>query len=286
MTVAKITNLLSTSFNINNEYIELLLYTLIASIFIKFLSLCFKLINKKMKLNEKQIYTANKRNKTILTIILILILTIIWKESLKNIITLISFISAAITLAARDIIFNYFCGLYIKITKPIKIEDRIKIGEYTGDIININNLNFELLEVNNTTNQSTGIILHLPNSLIFNTPLKNYNKAFKYIWDELTIRIDINSNIELAKTTLLKIVNSNSVVKEIPKKMKKEIENSISKYRIYYNNLTPIIYTKIEEEFIYLTIRFLTHPKKQRNVQSDLYTNILKAFKQKNINLK
>lgn len=284
--IDKITLTISKFLKIDYNLTSMLICTLIAFLFIKILSIILKLINKKINLNEKQIYLINKRNKTILTIIFLFILMIIWRELLKNIITFISFISAAITLAARDIIYNYFVGLYIKIIKPIKIEDRIKINDYLGDIININNLNFEILEVDKTTNQSTGKIIHIPNSLILTAPLKNYNKAFKYIWDELTIRIDIDSDIELAKTLLLKLVNTNSVIKEIPKKMKKEIENSSKQYRIYYNNYAPIIYTKIEEDKCLLTIRFLIHPKKQRNVESDLYNNIIKLFKQNNIIIK
>lgn len=282
----KINILLSNILYFDNKLNRLFLYTIITALLIKLTSFIIKFITKKRNLTEKQIYTFHKRTKTTLNIIFIILLTIIWKDLLGNAITFISFISAAITLAARDIIFNYFCGIYIKITKPIQIEDRIKIGDYTGDIININNLNFELLEVDPETNQSTGIIIHLPNSLIFNTPLKNYNKAFKYVWDELTIRINADSDIELAKKILLKIVTSNSIIKEIPKKMKKEIEQSISKYRLYYNNYSPIIYTKLNEDKCYLTIRFLIHPKKQRTVESELYNNIIKLFKRNNISMK
>ena len=69
----------------------------------------------------------------------------------------------------------------------------LKHGNYDkmNDVINIKALNFEVLEVNNETftGQSTGVITHIPNSNIFNYPLRNYNKAFKYIWDELTVKV-------------------------------------------------------------------------------------------------
>ena len=67
--------------------------------------------------------------------------------------------------------------------KPFDLEDRIEINNYKGDVININALNFEVLEVNNETfiGQSTGVITHIPNSTIFHYPLRNYNKAFKYL---------------------------------------------------------------------------------------------------------
>jgi len=271
--------------NLKNIYLINLIYTIIIFSLLKILSKFLNFIIKKFIKSEKNLYILQKANKAFNTFLFLLLTIIIWRNEFKNIITLISFISAAITLAAREIIFNYFSGIYIKLSKPIKIEDRIKVGDITGDIININLLSFELLEVDLETNQSTGKIIHIPNSQIFNTSIKNYNTAFKYIWDEISINISINSDISKAKKILLKIINSNEIIKDIPKKMEKEILNSKSNYRIYYNKLTPIIYTKIKENKINLTIRFLIHPKKQRNVESDIYEKILKEYKKNNITL-
>ena len=239
-----------------------------------------------MNLDERLIYTANQRNKTLLSILLFLVLIYIWHEQLKEIITLISFISAAITLAARDIIFNYFCGLFIKIKKPIKVEDRIKVNDILGDVISINALNTEILEVNADNNQSTGIIINVPNSVIFNNATKNYNSVFKYIWDELEIKVNIDTDIQKAKDILFDILKSEETIKDIPKKMKRELAKNSADYHIYYNNLTPIIYTKIVDDGIILNVRFLIHPKKQRNIESNIYEQILDRFRKENIILK
>ncbi|MBE5806313.1 MAG: mechanosensitive ion channel family protein [Clostridiales bacterium] len=277
--------LLKNFINFQNPQLHKIIYTIIIFIILKIIWKIINFLNIKISNNEKQIYTIHKKNKTIFTIIYLLIFFIIWNKELKNVITLISFISAAVTLAARDIIYNYFCGIYIKLIKPFKIEDRIKLDDTIGDIININSLSFELLEVDDNTNQSTGKIIHTPNSRIFSTSIKNYNTAFKYIWDEISIPISPNSNISLAKKILLKIVNSNEIIKDIPKKMKQEIKNCNTNYRIYYNKLSPIIYTKIEENKIILTLRFLIHPKKQRNVESEIYEKLLIEYKKNNITI-
>lgn len=279
------TNFLMKTLNITNIYIINIIYTLLAFIILKIISRLIKFINKKAISSEKQIYIFQKRNKAIFTILFSLITLLIWQNELKDIITLISFVSAALTLALRDIIYNYFSGIYIKLSKPINVEDRIKVGDTTGDVINISSLSFELLEVDLETNQSTGKIIHIPNSQIFSAQIKNYNTAFKYIWDEISINISLNSDIDKAKKILLKIVSTNEIIKDIPKKMKMEIKNSNSDYRIYYNKLTPIIYTKIKENKITLTARFLIHPKKQRNVESDLYEKIFQEYKKNNITL-
>lgn len=271
--------------HIENIYILNLLYSIVFYLILSIIRRLFNFINRKYVKDAKQIYIINKRNKRFFTIIYTIAIFIIWRKELKDIITLISFISAAITLAARDIIYNYFCGIYIKVTKPIKIEDRIKVGEMIGDIININAFNFEILEVDVNTNQSTGKIIHIPNSQIFNSAIKNYNTAFKYIWDEISIAISLDSDFELAKEILLNLINNNEVIKNIPTKAKSEIRHSTSEYRIYYNNLTPIIYTKIQDNKIILNVRFLIHPKKQRNVESDIYEQIITEYKKNNITI-
>lgn len=286
MFLLNLTEILKKFFNIKSDYIILIIYTLIIYITYKLSIKVFAYITKKMNLDERLIYTANQRNKTLLSILLFLVLIYIWHEQLKEIITLISFISAAITLAARDIIFNYFCGLFIKIKKPIKVEDRIKVNDILGDVISINALNTEILEVNADNNQSTGIIINVPNSVIFNNATKNYNSVFKYIWDELEIKVSIDTDIQKAKDILFDILKSEETIKDIPKKMKRELAKNSADYHIYYNNLTPIIYTKIVDDGIILNVRFLIHPKKQRNIESNIYEQILDRFRKENIILK
>lgn len=271
--------------NIQNIYIINIIYTIISIIVLNIISKIIKNINLRTIDSEKHIFLIQKRNKALTTIIIFITILFIWKNEIKDIITLISFISAALTLAIREIIYNYFCGIYIKISKPIKIEDRIQIEETIGDVININSLSFELLEVHHETNQSTGKIIHIPNSQIFAQKTINYTTAFKYIWDEININVSIDSDLEKAKKILLKLIEQNEIIKDIPKKMKNEIKNSRSEYRIYYNKLTPIIYSKLDENKIILTVRFLIHPKKQRNVESEIYENVIKEFKKNNITI-
>ena len=82
------------------------------------------------------------------------------------------------------------------------------------------------------------------------------------------------------------ILKSEETIKDIPKKMKRELAKNSADYHIYYNNLTPIIYTKIVDDGIVLNIRFLIHPKKQRNIESNIYEQIIDRFRKDNIILK
>lgn len=271
---------ISKLFNIDEIYIGLILKTIIIIFLILVVEKIGIRIIKQTRDSKKE-YNYTKKYKLIIRIIILSAIIIVWGKYIKNFLTLISLVSAAFTIAIRDLIFNFFCGIYIKIVKPFVVEDRIEINGYKGDVVNINTMNFEILEVSNvdTTGQSTGIIIHLPNSIIFNYPLKNYNKAFKYIWDEITIKIPLDYDVNKAKKVLYKIVNSNEIIKKIPPKLKKQINNVSNSYRIYYNQYDPIIYTKINEDHIELQIRYLIHPKKARYVESIISSDILLAYK-------
>ena len=282
----KLINYISQTTSIEEKYIILMIKTLILFLILTVIKKIGFRIIKCVKDSKKE-YLYTRKYKLFINIIKGLIFLLLWGEYISSFLTIISLISAGFTIALRDLIFNFFSGIYIKIKKPFEIEDRIEINNYKGDVININALNFEVLELNNETftGQSTGVITHIPNSNIFHYPLRNYNKSFKYIWNELTIKVPLNSKISKTKSIIYKIVNSNEIIKNIPPKMKNQINNISGDYRIYYNHYDPIIYTKVVDQYIELTVRYLVHPKKARYVNSTLWTNIITAHQNHEIEL-
>lgn len=243
------------------------------------------IINKKF--TDRKGYYITQTFLLILNIIEILCLLFIWDDYIKNLMTLISVVSAALTIALRELILNFFCGLYIKIKKPFNVEDRIQIDDLKGDVMNISTLNFEVLEVSNKDDrgQSTGVVITFPNSIVFSKAIKNINKGFKYVWDELTINIKMDCDLVKNKQELYKIVNGLEVVKNIPKKMKEEVDIVNQTNRVYFNKYDPIIYTKLVGDHIELTIRYLMHPKKSRYVESVIWNKVYLSYKEGIIDL-
>lgn len=272
---------------IGDDYLVLILKSILLLILSRILYKVIVLIFTKKIKTSRKVFLFNKNISILINIISLIVLFIIWEPHLKNIITLISFISAGLTIAIRDIILNLFAGIFINARKPFKLEDRISIDGVIGDVVVINALSFKILEVKDRENgeQSSGLIINIPNSFVFSKSLKNYNTAFKYIWEEITVKIPLDADVEKNKKELLEIVENNEIVASIPKKMNKEIHDASLDYRIYYNHLTPIIYTKVVDSHIELTARFLVHPKKSRIVEDDVWTKILKKFKENKIDL-
>src|SRR5574344_924973 len=278
---------IATYLNLKSVYVNLIIQSLLLFLLLNIISKIIIYIYAKSGANAKNAFLFKERINIIINIIIVCGLFIIWEDHLKNIITLISFISAGVAIAVKEVILNLIAGVIIKTKKTLKLEDRVEINEMKGDVVALSALSFKILEVNSKVDgeQSTGLIINIPNSFIFTYALKNYTTAFKYIWDEMTINLPLDADVEKTKKIILKIVNNNDVVKAIPKKMTKEIEDSSLDYHIYYNHLEPIIYTSINLNKIVLKVRFLVHPKKVRIVEDDIWLKIIKENNQNNIRL-
>ena len=273
-----ILNKLSELTSIDSKYWILIFKTLLFFIVLDVIKKIVIKLFKNIKDSKKE-YIYTQKLKLFISFIKLLIFILIWGSYLKGFITIISFVSAAFTIALRDIILNFFAGLYIKMLKPFQVEDRIEINNYKGDVVNINTLNFELLEVDNKDfmGQSTGVITHVPNSVIFSYPLRNYDKAFKYIWNEIVVNVPLDFDVEKVRKILYRIVNKNDVIDKVPENVKKDIKDISTDYRIYYTEYKPVIYCKVVGDYVEYTLRYLVDPRKAKYVNSSIWKHILIA---------
>lgn len=277
---------LSTVTSIDKVYFELIFSTTILILFfIGIKKLGKTLITRKT--DGRKEFLITQTFLIIVNVLEVFCIIFIWDDYIKSLMTFVSVLSAAMTIALRDIIYNFFSGIYIKVKKPFKVEDRIQIDDLRGDVMSISALDFEVLEISTKENngQSTGVVVSMPNSYIFSKPLKNLTKGFKYIWDELTVKVELDCDLSANKQEIYKIINNIETIKSIPKKMKSEVENLNNSNRIYFNQYDPIIYTKIVDGHVELTIRFLMHPKKARYIESVIWNKIYTSYREGKINL-
>lgn len=281
-----ILNRLSELTSIDSKYWVLIFKTLVFWLVLDIIKRIIIRVFKRIKNGRKE-YEYTQKLKLVISILKLFVFILLWAKYLKGFITIISFISAGFTIALRDVILNMFAGIYIKIVKPFNVEDRIEINNYKGDVVNINAMNFELLEVDNADfmGQSTGVITHVPNSTIFSYPLRNYDKVFKYIWNEITVNIPLDFDIEKVRKTLYRIVNKNDVIDKVPEIVKKDIQDISTDYRIYYSEYTPIVYCKVMGDYVEYTLRYLVDPRKARYVNSSIWKHILLAHQKGEIKL-
>ena len=228
-----------------------------------------------LKIQEKHEY--RKRVGYAAGFIYFIILIPIWAESTKQWATIISVMSAGIALALSPVLLNLAGWVYIITRRPFNTGDRIELGKVIGDVIDIRVLHTSLLEIGNWVDgeQGTGRLVRLPHGQIFKNALYNYTQGFEYIWNELSIVITFESDWKKAKEILLEFGKQES--QEIQEQVKNKIKRMSEKYLIYFKKFTPIVYTKIGDNGIKLTLRYLTDVKQRRTGENRLSTKILEA---------
>jgi small-conductance mechanosensitive channel len=285
--VKDMSNILGDNIGIEQTIVYYFIISIIIIIVLNLIKFLFNNLTSSKFKDSKLKYKYNKTSNLVFNIIIFILILLVWEEYLKSILTYLSFFSAGVAIASRELIINFFAGIYIKFNKPFILEDRIETDEIKGDVVNINALSFDVLEISNRVNgeQSTGRIVHVPNSYVFNHPVINYVRGFKYIWNEMKLKITLDSDIVMAKKILYEIIDKN-IKEDIIEKMENQVEDASKDYRIYFNKLEPIIYTSINDGCIEMYLRFLVHPRKYRNIENNIWCDIIKEFKNnKNINL-
>jgi len=178
----------------------------------------------------------------------------------------------------KDPIVNLTAWVFIIIRQPLKIGDRVQIGEITGDVIDIRLFQFSVMEIGNwvDADQSTGRVIHIPNGIVFTQPQANYTTGFIHIWHEIPILVTFESNWKKAKELLTEIVNKNTM--HISEEAEKQIKSAARKYLIFYAKLTPIVYTTIRDSGVLLTLRFLCEPRSRRSTEEKILEEVLEVF--------
>ena len=226
-------------------------------------------------------YRWRKTTGYIYMILVFLVLFRIWFNPHWDIVNIVALVAAAVIIALQDLIKSLAGWFTLIWMRPFQVGDRIQIDNgITGDVIDIRFFKFSLNEVGNWVHadQSTGRVMHVPNSVVLDKTIVNFTETFPYIWIELPVMITFESNWEKAKDILQKIADEHS--QKVSTNAKAKIKEASKHYMIYYNMLTPIIYTSIAASGVLLTMRLLVEPHKRRNCEHTIWEDILKEFAQ------
>ncbi|MBF4694972.1 mechanosensitive ion channel domain-containing protein [Fusibacter ferrireducens] len=243
-------------------------------ILIRFMS---RILFKTIKTNSVY-YTTRKRLSYFNTVILLVVIVLIWSGSKLDLATYVGFISAGIAISLRELFTNMAAWLIIVFQKPFEVGDRITVNDMVGDVIDIKVFQTVLMEVSapERGQQSTGQIVHIPNNFLFLHGIVNANKGFVYIWNEIEVRLTLDSSWELAKRKLEEIINHHTL--HLSKEAEENVIEASKRYMLHYTNLTPIVFVRVQGGYLYLTIRYLCEPRQARMTENLIWQEILTAF--------
>src|SRR5438094_305318 len=198
-----------------------------------------------------------------------------WVESFT---TIVGFLSAGLAIALKDPVSNLAGWAFILWRRPFEVGDRVQIGPHAGDVIDLGLFQFTINEIGPWVqpDQASGRIIHVPNGKIFTDPVANYNKGFKYIWNEVPVLVTFESDWRKAKQILTKIAVKHA--EHLTAEAEHDLLEASQQYLINYRKLTPIVYTKVVDSGVQLTIRYLIEPRKRRGTEHAIWEEILTEF--------
>lgn len=239
--------------------------------------LILKLVFKNVTGAAKR-YKWQRSTRYITSLLVILVIVRIWFTGFGDFVTYLGLLSAGLAIALQDLLKNIAGWFFIIWRRPFTLSDRIQIGDHAGDVVDIRLFQFTILEIGNwvKADQSTGRIIHIPNGRVFVDALANFNKGFGYIWSEIPILVTFESDWKKAKDILNKIVVAEAP--QISSSAAQKIKKVSRMYMIFYNKLSPIVYSSIEDSGVLLTIRYLTEHQKRRFNDEKITEAILDEF--------
>ncbi len=213
-----------------------------------------------------------------LTIVTLVLVGRVWIRAFDSLATFLGLASAGLAVAMHDSIANVAGWFFILWRKPFKAGDRIQIGAIKGDVIDLRLFQFSVIEVGNwvDADQSTGRIVHIPNSHILREAVSNYETGFQYIWHEIPVLITFESDWRKAKALLGSIAVEHA--EHLSEGAEAQIRRAAMRYLIFFKKLTPIVYTTVKESGVLLTLRYIVKPRERRKSEEAIWEAILDAF--------
>ncbi|KAA3620046.1 MAG: mechanosensitive ion channel family protein [Calditrichaeota bacterium] len=202
----------------------------------------------------------------------------IWFAGIQSLATFLGLVTAGLAIALQDIVKSFAGWGFILWRRPFSVGDRIQVGANAGDVVDIRIFKFTMMEIGNWVHadQSTGRIIHLPNSYVLTEAISNYGQGFQFIWNEIPVLLTFESNWEKGKEILQEIATRHAA--HLSSAAEKRLKEASKRYMIFYKTLTPTVYTSVQDCGVMLTIRYLIDPRQRRSSEQGIWEDILREF--------
>jgi small-conductance mechanosensitive channel len=212
----------------------------------------------------------------VLSFILVSVLFVNWYAAVVS----LGLISLIVGFALQQPFTSFVGWIYLMIKAPYRVGDRIKLGDATGDVIEVSYFDTTLWEFGGrylSTDHPTGRIIKFPNSEVFNSAIYNYTwPLFPYVWNEIKFNIAYESDLEFVATSMQQVAEE-----EVG-------ESMMDRVRVYRELLaqTPVDALEVREHpavlfrisentWLEAIVRYLVHPKEAGRVKTRLIKKLL-----------
>jgi small-conductance mechanosensitive channel len=228
-------------------------------------------------------YNLRRILKLLVGLVLILIvISIIFANWYTTIVSL-GLISLILGFALQTPITSFIGWIYILVRAPYRVGDRIRIGEATGDVIDVSYLDTTLWEFGGqylSTDHPSGRIIKFPNSNVLDTAVYNYSwPLFPYIWNEISFQVAYDSDLEFVAKTMQETAEEElgPAMIERVKTFRELLANTpVDQLEVREH---PAVFFRINPNtWVEATVRYIVEPKQAGRVKTKLIKKMLERL--------
>lgn len=191
--------------------------------------------------------------------------------------------SIIIGLAVQTPMKSFIAWLYILVRQPFRVGDRIKIGDATGDVIDVGYLDTTLWEFGGqylSGDHPSGRLIKFPNEKVLDELIYNYSwPLFPYIWNEVKFQVAYNADLEFIASTMQKVTEE-----ELGREMIERVQTfrdllaqtPVDELEVHEH--PRVIFRVGENTWLEAIVRYLVAPREAGRVKTRLIKKLLAAL--------
>jgi small-conductance mechanosensitive channel len=220
----------------------------------------------------------------------------IWFDDPTRLTTAAGLITAGLAFALQKVVTSVAGYFVILRSRVFTVGDRILMAGVRGDVIRLGFVQTTVMEMGQPpgerpddpkvwvkSRQFTGRIVTVTNDKIFDSPVFNYTNEFPYLWEELTIPVSYKDDRNKAEQIILNAAQRNAVSTDDMKE--EEISRLQQHFFITRDSLRPHVYMRLTDNWIELSLRFLTKEHGSRDVKDTMSREILRDLEEAKIGI-
>jgi small-conductance mechanosensitive channel len=122
---------------------------------------------------------------------------------------ILGFLSVGIGFGLQNITSNFVAGLILLLERPIKVGDRIMVGNQEGDVVEINMRSTTIRTLNNVS-------VIVPNSEFVSTKVENWSYGDETVRVDVNVGVSYESDLETAIRSLMEVAAEHPAVLKNP----------------------------------------------------------------------
>ena len=221
--------------------------------------------------------------------VLIIGLCSTWFDDPARLATAFGLVTAGLAFALQRVITALAAYLVILRGNTFNVGDRIVMGGVRGDVTELGFIQTTIMEMGQPppvqnddpamwvkARQYTGRIVTITNDKIFETPVYNYTRDFPFIWEEMQIPISYQSEVQRAEEIIIAAARKfTSQFHDIGEQALAELER---RYFVQRTEFEPKMFMRLTDNWIELSVRFITREYGVREVKDKMSREILAEF--------